>query len=188
MSGKDSYSQYVALGLLLSSAGDILLELDNHQPDGRYFIPGLVAFLVAHLSYIRAFYASDLSFKYASVVLIIVVAYYCGIMYVLIPNMEAELVVPVMVYGVAISSMIFLAILRYFSTKTCSEISKLCSLLGSIVFVVSDSILALNKFAFVVPHGHYYVMITYYFGQTFIAASTYKNAKPKAVATATKNN
>lgn len=179
LSGKDNYSHYIAVGLLLSSAGDVLLELDNHHPDGSYFIPGLVAFLAAHLCYIRAFYSSKLSFKYAPYVLILVVVYYIGIMNVLIPSMEAELVAPVLVYGVAISTMIFLAFLRFLSPKTCNDTSKLCSLIGSLVFVVSDSILALNKFAFVIPHGHYYVMLTYYFGQTFIAASTHKNAKAK---------
>lgn len=180
--GRDGYSHYIACGLLLSSVGDVLLELDNSHPDGSYFIPGLVAFLAAHLCYIRAFYTSNLSFNYVAYVLPIVVAYYCGIMYVLVPNMEPELIAPVMVYGVAISSMIYLAILRFFSPETCSGTSKLCSLIGSLVFVASDTILALNKFAFVIPHGHYYVMLTYYFGQTFIAASTHRSATAKQVA------
>ena len=44
------YGTWIAAGLTASLAGDILLML----PQG-WFVPGLTAFLLAHLCYIRAF-------------------------------------------------------------------------------------------------------------------------------------
>lgn len=172
----DVFSSLISVGLLFSSAGDMLLELDHDYP-GKYFLFGLVAFLVAHLLYIKAFVTSDLSYKYASLVLTFVSAYYVGIMRVLLPNMDQAMVVPVLLYGLAISAMLFFSILRFFSRSTCTRSSRLCSLIGSVMFVASDSILAINKFAFPVPDAHFYVMITYYVGQTYIAASTHRNHK-----------
>ena len=170
----DIFSSYVSVGLLFSSAGDMLLELDHDYP-GKYFIFGLVSFLVAHLLYINAFRTSTLSYKYANLVFVVVLAYYVGIMRVLLPSMEEGMVVPVLLYGLAISAMLFFSILRFLSSRTCTKSSRLCSLIGSVMFVASDSILAINKFAFPVPDAHFYVMVTYYVGQTYIAASTFRN-------------
>ena len=48
----DLPGRFVAAGLVLSAVGDTLLEL------GR-FLPGLVAFLLAHVCYVAAFVSSD---------------------------------------------------------------------------------------------------------------------------------
>lgn len=173
--GGDDFSFRIAIGLLFSSVGDLLLALDDSHP-GKYFIFGLLSFLVAHLLYTSAF-SSKISYKYAGIVLVPVVIYYITIMSVLVPTTEKDMVIPVLVYGVAISTMIYLAILRFLSHETCGKASRLCALIGSIMFVASDSILAINKFAFPIPDAHFYVMITYYVGQTYIAASTHKNAR-----------
>ena len=50
-----SLSTGIARGLLLSAVGDVLLDLEGH--DERVFLPGLAAFLCAHICYIRAFFA-----------------------------------------------------------------------------------------------------------------------------------
>eukprot|EP00388_Colpodella_angusta_P029289 GDKK01016151.1.p1 GENE.GDKK01016151.1~~GDKK01016151.1.p1 ORF type:complete len:152 (-),score=9.64 GDKK01016151.1:114-569(-) len=146
---------------------------------GKYFIFGLLSFLVAHLLYIKAFLSSDLSFKHANVVLVPVVAYYAGIMYILLPTIEQGMVAPVLVYGLAISAMLYFSVLRFLSNKTCGKSSRMCSLIGSVMFVVSDSILAVNKFAVPLPDAHFYIMVTYYVGQTYLAAATYRNHRHK---------
>jgi uncharacterized membrane protein YhhN len=179
MTEKNKYAYSVALGMLFSSIGDIMLELDNLNPSKEKFIFGLLSFLVAHVLYIGAFMLSNLSFSQAPWVLMLVGAYYFGIMYVLLPNMEKDLVVPVMVYGGAISTMLFLSIMRFFSTSSCRTGSRVCSLVGSLFFVVSDSILAINKFSYPFPEAHTIIMITYYLGQTFIGASCVRNRRKK---------
>jgi len=172
-SNGNKYGKWIGTGLLFSSIGDICLELDKTTYPGKgLFIGGLLAFLVAHLLYIVSFLKSKLDYKHATALLVPLGAYYFTIMSVLIPRMEPALVVPVLVYGIAICGMALFAILRSFSNKTCGLKSRYCSLIGSLVFVLSDSILAVNKFAFPIQDAHFYVMVTYYFGQTYLAAST----------------
>ena len=51
--GRGRYRRAIALGLLLSAVGDVLLEFPDR------FVPGLVAFLLAHLAYTTAFLTGE---------------------------------------------------------------------------------------------------------------------------------
>lgn len=165
----NAYAKFIALGLFLSSFGDIFLELeDDYHLD--LFIPGLVSFLLAHLCYIYAFRGPVQSKSY-SIAMPLVVIYYGVVMSQLLPKVEVALRVPVAVYGLAISAMAFLSLNRYF-TATNHNQSKLLSLLGSLSFVASDTVLAFNKFHTAIPDAKLIVMITYYLGQVLIAGST----------------
>jgi uncharacterized membrane protein YhhN len=157
------------MGLFASSFGDIFLELDDDYGMDM-FIPGLVSFLIAHLFYIRAFYGKIQSTT-MFVGIPIVVVYYLTVMSQLLPKAESDLRIPVALYGFAISAMAFLSLNRYFSPQENSQ-SKLLSLLGSLSFVVSDTVLAFNKFSSPIGNAKKIVMITYYGGQLLIAAST----------------
>lgn len=175
LSTASSYDSYITIGLMLSSCGDVMLELDDNNKD--YFIAGLVAFLLAHLSYICAFtseavqYTSMLAF-----IFIIIGIYYAAMMSVLLPSVESDLVLPIIVYGLVISTMLLYGAARYTSTShTYTHESTLSSLIGSIIFLLSDTILALDKFAFRITSAKTIIMLTYYIGQTFIAISTCKN-------------
>lgn len=169
---RNAYSSAICSGLIFSSLGDIVLQLDHVYPNAGLFIIGLAAFLIAHILYIRAFSTCELSFKHTPIVLIPVTAYSMAIMTVLLPRIETGLIIPVLLYGFAISIMLFLSLIRFLSKKSGSLKSRTCALIGSLVFVLSDSILAINKFAAPVPNAHFFIMLTYYFGQTYIAAST----------------
>lgn len=165
----NSYSNTIAIGLFASSFGDIFLELDDDYGLDM-FIPGLVSFLIAHLFYIRAF-SGKLQSSAMWVAIPIVVVYYLVVMSKLIPKAEPELRIPVLVYGLAISSMAFLSINRFFCNQL-NTTSKFLSLLGSLSFVISDTVLAFNKFHTPIDNAKVIVMITYYGGQFCIAAST----------------
>lgn len=89
----------------------------------------------------------------------------------LIPKAESDLRIPVAVYGLAISIMTFLSLNRYFSKKENSK-SKLLSLLGSLSFLTSDTVLAFDKFSSPIKNAKNIIMVTYYCGQLLIAAST----------------
>ena len=68
------------------------------------------------------------------------------------------------------------ALTRGFSYNTSiSNKSKLFAIVGAIFFLISDTILAINKFNSPIKYGKTYVMITYYLGQTFIGASAWSN-------------
>ena len=159
----------VAIGLFASSFGDIFLELDDDYGIDM-FIPGLLCFLVAHLFYIRSFAGKMISTTWKTGFPLVVI-YYIWIMSTLIPKVETALKAPVAVYGIAITTMALFSINRFLSTEATST-SRLLSLLGSLSFVASDSVLAFNKFHTPIKNAKTIVMITYYLGQILIASST----------------
>ena len=162
---------------MLSSCGDVILELDDNNKD--YFIAGLAAFLLVHLSYICAFTSEAV--QYTSVlafIFIIIGIYYAAMMSVLLPAVETDLVLPIIVYGLVISTLLLFGAARYTSTShSYTHGSKLSSLIGSLIFILSDTILALDKFAFRLTSAKTIIMVTYYIGQTFIAISTCNTVK-----------
>eukprot|EP00600_Ochromonadales_sp_CCMP1393_P000437 CAMPEP_0174984826 /NCGR_PEP_ID=MMETSP0004_2-20121128/17963_1 /TAXON_ID=420556 /ORGANISM="Ochromonas sp., Strain CCMP1393" /LENGTH=226 /DNA_ID=CAMNT_0016237329 /DNA_START=27 /DNA_END=707 /DNA_ORIENTATION=- len=164
------HGDFIASGLILSSIGDIFLELDDTNL--HYFIGGLIAFLIGHVLYVTAFLSADIHFQKAKIVSIFLALYFIVFAAILLPHVESILIGPVLLYMATICAMIFLAFMRYFSIAVASKASRLNALIGSIFFVISDSILAYNKFAQPIENAKTIVMITYYTAQTFLAAST----------------
>jgi uncharacterized membrane protein YhhN len=150
----------LGMALAFSSLGDALLDLDP----GRFFIGGLLAFLVAHLIYIALFVRNrirPLKPKGWQLALVAAVLIYSILLSQwLAPNLGA-LMVPVMLYVCVITLMAMSAILAGFSTPW------ICS--GVILFLISDSILAVNKFKSPLPMGGYLIWATYYLAQYGIA-------------------
>lgn len=164
---KTSYGRYIGIGLILSSLGDVLLEMDDVL-GMDLFIPGLLSFLTAHLLYIYAL-KEDLSARFP-IIAVVVLTYVCMVLNTLIPVTAADLRVPVVVYALAIASMAFFAMNRLSSSKYTTA-SKWFGLLGALSFVSSDTALAFNKFHHPVPNAKLIIMLTYYAGQALIAAS-----------------
>ena len=115
-------------GLIFSFLGDLFL-LFNWG-----FLPGLGSFLLAHIFYIFCFkYLSKkkVAPKYA----VIIFLYFISLIAFLYPYLN-EMKIPVIVYGITISTML------YFSLKT----GNVKLILGALMFVISDSVLAINLF------------------------------------------
>eukprot|EP00466_Bigelowiella_natans_P010297 jgi/Bigna1/70488/fgenesh1_pg.12_\ len=164
------YNRGVMWGLLLSSLGDILL-----LPVVDIFIGGLGSFLVAHLLYIWAFGLPKL--RIASVGLLLICLLYAGGMFVVLePHLQPELKIPVIVYALVIGTMGWSAIAKLFSsTGERGGGNIIMAALGSLVFIASDTILALRDFHPAVPkrsvNAQLAVMITYYLAQALLCAS-----------------
>jgi uncharacterized membrane protein YhhN len=164
------YSLLVGIGLLFSSGGDVSLELDDG--DIKYFICGLLCFLVAHLLYIAAFTSIKIiPSKAAAIIGMICIIYYTIMMTLLLPVVGRTLMLPVMVYAATICAMMFTAANRFFGKSDISYFSRYSALLGALLFVASDTILALNKFLGPIENAKRMVMVTYYLAQIFIALS-----------------
>lgn len=170
--GKKSSADYgsnIFFGLLLSSVGDIALEICDENV--QLFLTGIVFFLLAHLLYIRSFTLGVI--PTISFTDILVLLYFIGIMWHLLPSVDTDLVVPVAVYGVVISVMGRASIIRFkCNTTKINLTSKYLSLAGAISFILSDTVLAIDKFKVKLPHGKTVVMLTYYVGQALIGASS----------------
>lgn len=146
--------------LAFSSLGDALLDLDP----GSYFIGGLLSFLAAHLIYIALFVRNRVrplkpkGWQLAIVAGVLI----CNILLSqwMAPSLGA-LTGPVMFYVCVITVMVVSAILAGFSKPW------VCT--GAILFLISDSILAVNKFKSPVPMAGYLIWATYYLAQFGIA-------------------
>ena len=148
----------VALGF--SSLGDVLLDVGP----GNLFVYGLGAFLIAHLNYTVLFLrggSRQRKFSKAGLALIgVVLIYTLGFAAWLVPSL-GRLAVPVALYMGAITAMVVSSITARFETRWVAA--------GAILFLVSDSILAADKFRMAIPLRDYLVWMTYYAAQYFIA-------------------
>lgn len=151
------FKKWIIGALLFSVGGDSLLLLANTSE--WYFILGLVSFLIAHVFYIGCFHfmkvRESVTGKWQTA--IIVGVYYFFIMSFLIPHLGA-LKIPVLIYGIVISFMLLLAMHLY---ELADGRTGRMLLTGAILFVVSDSILAINKFYRPAVWGGWAIMTTY---------------------------
>ena len=83
------------------------------------------------------------------------------------PSLESDMVIPVLAYCLVIASMAYRALAR----SSPSGAEHVYGFVGALSFVVSDSMLAYNKFVSPIPYSHLWVMITYYGAQLLIAGS-----------------
>ncbi len=150
--------------LIFSAGGDIALALG----EGQYFIIGLGLFLVAHIVYIVAFSRDFKAQKSRIPIAVLLVAYAVAIAVIMTPSLK-EMMLPVYVYMVVITLMGIFAAFR-------GPKSKLV-LYGALSFIVSDSILAINRFMVAVPASDYLVMITYYLAQVLIVYGFVKDER-----------
>lgn len=158
----------ITAALLCSLLGDILLMFVD--AGAHYFLFGLVAFLIAHILYVIAFLKhrnrSIQPFGFIALLLV----YASGLFYLLKDGLN-EMLVPVLVYMVVILSMSTSAFLRRGNVPSQSY---LFVFTGAILFMVSDSILALNKFYMPLAYSNISIMITYALAQYAIVRGLLK--------------
>jgi uncharacterized membrane protein YhhN len=142
-------------GLLLSVVGDVALDLDRE----RFFLVGLAAFLVAHVLYIAAF-AHGFALAARRLPFAALVVCYAAVLAVLLRHVPCDKLVPVMAYLTAISAMVISAI-------CIRRISPLL-VVGAAVFMLSDTVIAINKFMYPIPHSTIYNIGLYFVAQFLI--------------------
>jgi uncharacterized membrane protein YhhN len=159
--------------LLFSWIGDIILLFTDKGE--LYFIFGLVAFLISHLVYILLFSKQQSSRIIDNKLvfglrIIAILAYFAIMITTLFPKL-GPLKIPVLVYAVVITTMLFFAFKG--SLKWAIPANQYI-LIGAIVFVSSDSILAFNKFYAPIAHASFFIMATYCLAQYLIVAGILK--------------
>ncbi len=148
--------------LLLCAAGDVALALEGDQ----FFVIGLILFLIAQVFFIATFVRSLKLRRSRLPVVIALVVYAAGMSVALKPHL-GEFMVPVFVYVAVITTMGIFAALR-------AQEGKLV-LYGAVSFIISDSLIAVDKFASAVPAAGYLIMITYYSALFLIAYGCVKD-------------
>lgn len=162
--GKAASTNYKCLilsGLGCSLLGDIFLMLPK-----RRFIQGLISFLIAHLFYSAAF-LSAIRLRF-SIWLIFPLLFYALIFFMALSRHLEKMKFPVVAYMLVIIAMAWLAAQRYLQIK---EMKPLLAFIGAILFVISDSSLAVNQFVRKHQFGQALTLSTYFAAQWLVACS-----------------
>jgi uncharacterized membrane protein YhhN len=167
MGGIRGHWAWFAAGIIFSMAGDIFLMLPREQ-----FIAGLVSFLLAHLAYVMGFTDVLPKINLSSLIVILLVGFTAGQVYRSIASGlrhrgENQLQIPVLIYSAVISLMVLSALLTMMRGEWVPLAAYLASG-GALLFFISDTFLAWNKFVTPLPYGNLRVIITYHLGQALI--------------------
>ena len=162
--GMQGIALWFGIGIALSLAGDIFLMLPKEQ-----FIAGLAAFLLAHIAYIIGFNQTALPLNglgllFALILAVLAVWLYRRIAEGLTRQGKESLKMPVLAYTAVISVMVLSALLTLLRPDWGTHAAVMASL-GAALFMLSDAILAWNKFVEAIPHGRVMNMMAYHLGQ-----------------------
>jgi len=166
-SGFQGQMLWFGLGVFFSMLGDIFLMLPKER-----FIAGLVAFLLAHIFYIVGFGSLPPSIEPASLIIALfiilaIVQIYRRIASGLKASGNEKLKLPVLIYSIVISLMLYSALLTLTQSNWPYTPSILVSI-GALLFFLSDTFLAWNKFVKPLPYGRLRVIIMYHLGQILL--------------------
>jgi len=166
----NSLKKWIRLALFFSWAGDVLLMFE--PKDKIFFLLGLSSFLLAHIFYIGFFHFVRLREKIRGNPWLLgaVVVYYAALVMLLFPYL-LDMKIPVLVYGIVISFMFMLAM--HMPAIKNKEAGK-WMMTGALLFVISDSVLAINKFYKPFEGAGIVIIVTYGLAQLFIVQGAVK--------------
>jgi uncharacterized membrane protein YhhN len=175
-----SSKKFLITALVFSWIGDIILLFADR--DEMYFIAGLIAFLLSHITYILLFNKQIKPKKTRSkavywVGVTAIIAYFIVMMSLLFPSLNG-LTIPVFVYALVISTMLLFAFKGFLIWH---KPGNWYILIGAIVFVSSDSILAFNKFYQPVVLDSFLIMITYLVAQYLLVCGIFELNKKNSI-------
>jgi uncharacterized membrane protein YhhN len=176
-----SFHKMMIAAFAFSWVGDVALMFVGFNEN--FFLLGLVGFLITHILYTINFskvtknnLSGVLTKKWW--VLLPLVGYMIGLLYLLVPSILSNektqpFLVPVLVYSSAIAVMVVFAINRY---QRVNDASFALVFGGALLFMFSDSIIAINKFLYAeqLAYANVFIMILYITAQYLIAKGALK--------------
>lgn len=153
----------IAGGLVLSALGDLLLEASP-----ALFLPGLVAFLLAHVAYVAAYLGRTRALHLGRLV---PVALFTGFGFTQLEPHLGAMRAPVLAYVVVITVMVWRAAAQIGEDRT-GELRPWLATSGALMFAVSDLMVGWSRFVDPDAGLKLPLMLLYWGGQTLIAAST----------------
>ncbi len=161
---KPAARRALRIGLLLSLLGDIALLWPQQG-----FLPGLIAFLLAHIAYIVAF-TREHRFLAQPVALTGYALVAGAILALLWPSVPPGLRVPVACYVLALTAMSAQTAVVGLAAQGDERRRGRLLMLGGALFMASDALLATNKFALALPAANLWILGTYWAAQWCIAS------------------
>ncbi len=150
--------------MFFSFWGDVLLLFKS-----QFFTFGLGSFLIAHLIYIKLI---SKELKKVSLQKIIVsslpfIVFLVIFLFVILDKV-IDVKAPIIIYGIVISAFGTLSFLNHLQNKNTVS---LWLFLGALFFIVSDSLIAINKFYYTQEDYEIFIMVTYILAQYLICKS-----------------
>ena len=171
----DSTKNLIIAALAFSWLGDVLLLFDKQFK--MFFIFGLTAFLIAHIFYIFYFWkikkVNNITKLPHTLKFVGIAVYTLSLFAVVAPNVQ-NLLVPVTIYALIISLMFAVSLAAFDLAK--QPFGKLC-VAGTFLFLVSDSLLAINRFVAPFVLASVLIMTTYAAAQLLIAEGSLQNLR-----------
>ena len=155
---------WFTIGVVFCLAGDVFLMIPRDL-----FIFGLISFLLGHIAYIIGLNNQPPYFNLWGAALIVLLGIYMGWLY---PKLVAGLIsrgkgglrIPVLIYALVISIMVYSACMTW--TRSGWQVqAALAVSLGAVLFFISDSILAWDRFVNPLSNARLKTMVTYHLGQ-----------------------
>ncbi|XP_055385141.1 lysoplasmalogenase-like protein TMEM86A [Condylostylus longicornis] len=160
---KSKYCQRILFGLIFSCVGDALLNV-------ALFPHGMGSFAVA-----QAFYISAFGFQpFKPWIAIGLYAFAISFISLIFHSLDEILVIGLPIYAFLLTTMCWRTLAR--AGDKPNIINILCAI-GGILFVISDGIIAVDRFYIKIPNSRIYIMTTYYAAQFAITLSIVNERK-----------
>ena len=174
--------RFIMAGLLFSWMGDILLQFSRAEvqfllDSDTWFLLGMGAYLLTQIFYTSAFLlpSGRNLILGRRVYQLILVALYGFLLLWLIYHHLGYFRVPVIIYSVALLTMLVSALNRYGKVN---GVSYMLVAIGALLFVFSDSMIAINRFYEKVDFARIFIGVTYVTAQYFIAVGCLRQDFP----------
>lgn len=167
----NGFHRSIISALVFSWLGDVTLQLQSRND--IFFMIGLSCFLIAQVIYLIAFFSTrgeNILFFRKIYLVIFVYLYGVFLIYILFDHL-GDMKIPVILYAAVILTMLASALNRQ---NKVNRQSYSLVLIGAILFVLSDSMIALNKFAYPFDLARIAIMTTYISAQYLIAIGCLK--------------
>lgn len=146
------------LALIAALCGDLFLAIQK----GDYFILGLGSFLIMQLLYISIFRRAYQHPKVHKLYISVGIGIFYFVFIALSWSKLGDLQIPVALYALALCSML------YFAVNIDNRANFHYIAWGALLFLISDFLIAINKFLFPIPYEHILIMATYGIAQFLI--------------------
>lgn len=147
------------LALVFSWVGDLALMYEE------YFLLGVGAFFIAQVLYVIIFIkGGSVPYQISWVKIITVGLYGISFLYILLPH-AGDLQIPIVIYGISLMAMVATASMRDINSP---DRSYLLVAIGAVFFLISDTMIAVDKFVNTIPMGDILIMSTYLIAQYLI--------------------
>jgi uncharacterized membrane protein YhhN len=166
--GNIKKDKFIYKAFLFSWIGDMFLMVSHIN--GLFFYAGVGGFFLAQLNYIKVFTGNIKSDNKGLVFnkpawLIPFAVYLAAMLYLILGGMKGVMIPIIIIYALSLISMSLFALNRkgLVSHKSYSLVFA-----GSVLFVISDSMIAINKFYSEFPLSSFLIMLTYFTAQYLI--------------------